>query len=75
MVKKLLIVGLIAVMFWIIVSCVDVCLTVSHGDYGVTSEGVISYNNTHEINAVVPFLVINDLRGDAVLVIGDGKIR
>ena len=75
MIKKLLIVGLVAVMFWIIVSYVDVCLTVSRGDYGVTSEGIISYNNIHEQNAVVPFLVINDWRGDAILVIGDGKIR
>ena len=75
MVKKLLAVGFVAVMFWIIVSCVDVCLTVSRGDYGVTSEGIISYNNTHEPNAVVPFLIINDWRGDAILVIGDGKIR
>ena len=75
MFKKLLIVGLVAVMFWIIVSCVDVCLTVSRGNYGVTSKGIISYNNTHEYNAIVPFLVINDWRGDAILVIGDGKIR
>ena len=75
MVKKLLAIGLVAVIIWVFVSCVDVCLTVSHGDYGVTSEGIISYNNTHEQNAVVPFLIINDLRGDAMLVIGDGKIR
>ena len=75
MVKKLLSIGLVAVTIWIIVSCVDVCLTVSHGDYGVTSKGIISYNNVHEHNAVVPFLIIKDWRGDAVLVIGDGKIR
>ena len=58
------------------VLCCDLCLTISQGSYGLTTDNrYIAYNNKHEPNAVVPFLIVYGLHGDAVIVIGDGKIR